>query len=144
MNSISNANQLLLQPFIIIEESNLEVSTGVKSSLELESNSDEFFEIDRKISDAIHQTSKHTTNTIDNIFNFSNIENENIDDQIQTISTLNNTTRNFHNAYERPTHGEMRQNDSEIIVKVMVKGGEIIGERWQNNGKIIGEIMVKV
>jgi hypothetical protein len=105
MNSTSNANQLLLQPFIIIEEPNLEVSTGVKSSSELESNSDEFFEIDREISNAIHQAFKHATNTIDNIFNFSNIENENIGDQIQTILTLNNTIRNFYNAYKQSTHG---------------------------------------
>src|SRR5438046_10517520 len=99
MNPTSNANQLLLQPFIIIEKPNLEISTGVKSSSELENNSDEFFEIDREISDAIHQASKHATNTIDNIFNFSNIDNENISDQIQIISTLNNATRTFHNAY---------------------------------------------
>ncbi|CAG8668756.1 21_t:CDS:2 [Funneliformis caledonium] len=69
-------------PFIIIEELNLEVSTEVKLSSELESNSDEFFEIDREISDVIHQASKHTTNTIDNIFNFSNIENKNIDKKL--------------------------------------------------------------
>ena len=66
MNSTSNANQLLLQPFIIIEEPNLEVSTGVKSSSELESNSDEFFEIDREISDAIGKL----PSMIDDMLNF--------------------------------------------------------------------------
>jgi hypothetical protein len=106
MNSTLNTNQLLLQPFVIIEEQNLEVSTGIKSSSELENNPDKFFDVDREISDAIGQASKHATNTVD-IFNFSNIENESmIDDQncqTQVISTLNNTTRIFHN--EQLTHG---------------------------------------
>ncbi|UZO25184.1 uncharacterized protein OCT59_017463 [Rhizophagus irregularis] len=92
----STPNEKLLQLFILIEEQNLEVSTGIELSSD---NPDEFFEIDREVSDAISQASKHTTNTIDNVFNFSNIENENINDQNyqqQIISTLNNTTRIFH------------------------------------------------
>ncbi|CAB4434731.1 unnamed protein product [Rhizophagus irregularis] len=91
----STPNEKSLQPFILIEEQNLEVSTGIELS---SNNPDEFFEIDREVSDAISQASKHTTNTIDNVFNFSNIENENINDQNyqqQIISTLNNTTRIF-------------------------------------------------
>src|SRR4051812_15820386 len=70
-----NTNQLL-QPFVIIEEhtQDLEVSTGIKSSSEPENNPDDFFEIDREISDAISQASKCITNTTDDIFNFSNIE----------------------------------------------------------------------
>src|SRR3954468_8218437 len=63
MNSTLNTNQLLLQPFVIIEEQNLAVSTGIKSSSELENNPDKFFDVDREISDAIGQASKHTTNT---------------------------------------------------------------------------------
>ena len=96
MNSTPDMNQLL-QPFIIIEEQNLEVSTGIKSNSELENNPDEFFEIDREIPDAICQASKYTTNTINDIFKFSSVENKNIDDQTQIILTLNNTTRTFHN-----------------------------------------------
>jgi DNA replication protein DnaD len=91
----STPNEKSLQPFILIEEQNLEVSTGIELSSD---NPDEFFEIDREVSDTISQASKHTTNTIDNVFNFSNIENENINDQNyqqQIISTLNNTTRIF-------------------------------------------------
>ncbi|GET58953.1 hypothetical protein GLOIN_2v1790114 [Rhizophagus irregularis DAOM 181602=DAOM 197198] len=52
-------------------------------------------------------SSKHITNTIDTIFNFSNIENENINDQNyqqQIISTLNNTTRIFQ---QLTPHGEL-------------------------------------
>ena len=99
------SNEKLLQPFILIEKQNLEVSTGVELSSEFGNNPDEFFEIDREISDAISQASKHTTNTIDNIFNFSNIENENEENyQQQIISTLNNTTRIFHNEQLTP-HG---------------------------------------
>ncbi|CAG8472519.1 9301_t:CDS:1, partial [Funneliformis caledonium] len=40
-------------PFVIIEVQNLKISTGIKSNSELENNLDEFFEIYRKISDAI-------------------------------------------------------------------------------------------
>ncbi|EXX72197.1 hypothetical protein RirG_071630 [Rhizophagus irregularis DAOM 197198w] len=81
----------LLQPFVIIEEQNLEISTGInKSSSEFGNDPNEFFEIDREISDAISQAS-HAIETVDDILDLSNIEN--IDDQIQTqiISTLNNT-----------------------------------------------------
>ncbi|UZN98741.1 uncharacterized protein OCT59_000029 [Rhizophagus irregularis] len=92
----------LLQPFVIIEEQNLEISTGInKSSSEFGNDPNEFFEIDREISDAISQAS-HAIETVDDILDLSNIEN--IDDQIQTqiISTLNNT-RILYN--EQLTHG---------------------------------------
>ncbi|CAB5142108.1 unnamed protein product [Rhizophagus irregularis] len=91
----STPNEKSLQPFILIEEQNLEVSTGIELSSD---NPDEFFKIDKEVSNVISQASKHTTNMIDNVFNFSNIENENINDQNyqqQIISTLNNTTRIF-------------------------------------------------
>jgi hypothetical protein len=63
-------NQSLLQPFVIIKEQNLEISTGIKSNLKLENNTDEFFESDRGISDAISQASKHATNEIDKFLIF--------------------------------------------------------------------------
>src|SRR5437868_2158695 len=66
-----NTNQLL-QLFVIIEEhtQDLEVSTGIKLNSEPKNNSDDFFEIDREISDTISQTSKCITNTTDDILNF--------------------------------------------------------------------------
>ncbi|CAB4482434.1 unnamed protein product [Rhizophagus irregularis] len=92
MKPTTNTNNSLLQPFVIIEEQNLEISTGInKLSSEFGNDPNEFFEIDREISDAISQASKHAIETVDDILDLSNIEN--IDDQIQTqiISTLNNT-----------------------------------------------------
>ncbi|UZO12458.1 uncharacterized protein OCT59_003995 [Rhizophagus irregularis] len=103
MKPTTNTNNSLLQPFVIIEEQNLEISTGInKSSSEFGNDPNEFFEIDREISDAISQASKHAIETVDDILDLSNIEN--IDDQIQTqiISTLNNT-RILYN--EQLTHG---------------------------------------
>ncbi|UZO26040.1 uncharacterized protein OCT59_018289 [Rhizophagus irregularis] len=87
----SNMNHSLLLPFVMIDNPNLEVSTGIKPTLELENDSNEFFEIDKKISDAISQTSKHTTERIDNVLDLLNIKN--VDDQIrqtQVISSLDN------------------------------------------------------
>ena len=46
----------------------MKVLTGIKSNLE--NNSDEFFEIDKEISDAISQVSMHTTNAINDILIF--------------------------------------------------------------------------
>ncbi|POG67266.1 hypothetical protein GLOIN_2v1779586 [Rhizophagus irregularis DAOM 181602=DAOM 197198] len=76
MEPTSNMNHSLLLPF---------------PTLELENDSNEFFEIDREISDAISQASKHTTERIDDILDLSNIKN--VDDQIQqtqVISSLDN------------------------------------------------------
>ena len=91
MEPTSNMNHSLLLPFVMIDDQNLEVSTGIKPTLELENDSNEFFEIDREISDAISQASKHTTERIDDVLDLSNIKN--VDDQIrqtQVISSLDN------------------------------------------------------
>ncbi|RGB37430.1 hypothetical protein C1646_756961 [Rhizophagus diaphanus] len=87
MTPTSNMNHSLLLPFVMIEDQNLKVSTGIKSTLELENNSND----EIKISDAISQASKYTTERIDDVFDLSNIEN--INDQIrqaQVISSLDN------------------------------------------------------
>ncbi|CAB4382413.1 unnamed protein product [Rhizophagus irregularis] len=67
----TNTNNSLLQLFVIIEEQNLEISTGInKSSSEFGNDPNEFFEIDREISDAISQAS-HAIETVDDILDLS-------------------------------------------------------------------------
>ncbi|PKK68186.1 hypothetical protein RhiirC2_782575 [Rhizophagus irregularis] len=104
----STPNEKSLQLFILIEEQNLEVSTEIEL------------------------TFKHTTNTIDNVFNFSNIENENINDQNyqqQIISTLNNTTRIFHHMASHIISHFTNNNNSEMR---FIKQRE---KRWKENWK---------
>ena len=88
MSTTQYMNHLMIQPFVLIEKQNVEISAGI------EPNSDEFFETDREISDAINQASKHASDaTNDDIFNFLDNE-DNTDDQIrqtQIISILNAT-----------------------------------------------------
>ncbi|CAG8479188.1 19168_t:CDS:2, partial [Racocetra persica] len=98
MNSTSNTNNSLLLLFVMIKTPNLEILTGIKSNSEFENNSNEFFKIDKEISNAISQAFKYTTKAINDIFDLLNIKDT--DDQIyqtQIISILNNLTRIFNN-----------------------------------------------
>ncbi|CAB4438551.1 unnamed protein product [Rhizophagus irregularis] len=98
INTIQHVNPLILQPYVLIEKQNSEISAGIEPNSEI----NEFSEINREISDAIDQASKHAAGS-NGIFDSLNSE-DNTDDRIhqkQIISILN-AIKTYNN--EEQTH----------------------------------------
>ncbi|RGB43843.1 hypothetical protein C1646_749257 [Rhizophagus diaphanus] len=74
IDTIQHVNPLILQPYVLIEKQNLEILAGIEPNSEI----DEFSKINREISDAIDQASKHAAGS-NGIFDSLNSE-DNTDD----------------------------------------------------------------
>ncbi|EXX73794.1 hypothetical protein RirG_057140 [Rhizophagus irregularis DAOM 197198w] len=98
IDTIQRVNPLILQPYVLIEKQNSEISAGIEPNSEI----DEFSEINREISDAIDQASKHAAGS-NGIFDSLNSE-DNTDDRIhqKKIISILNATKTYNN--EEQTH----------------------------------------
>ncbi|CAB5180960.1 unnamed protein product [Rhizophagus irregularis] len=96
-------------PYVLIEKQNSEISAGIEPNSEI----DEFSEINREISDAIDQASKHAAGS-NGIFDSLNSE-DNTDDRIhqKKIISILNATKTYNN--EEQTHDIFFQQKNWII-----------------------------
>ncbi|CAB4438477.1 unnamed protein product [Rhizophagus irregularis] len=70
INTIQRVNPLILQPYVLIEKQNSEISAGIEPNSEI----NEFSEINREISDAIDQASKQIISILNAIKTYNNEE----------------------------------------------------------------------
>ncbi|CAB5193879.1 unnamed protein product [Rhizophagus irregularis] len=98
-----------MKPYVLIEKQNSEISAGIEPNSEI----DEFSEINREISDAIDQASKHAAGS-NGIFDSLNSE-DNTDDRIhqKKIISILNATKTYNN--EEQTHDIFFQQKNWII-----------------------------